>query len=392
MDNTELIPARSLKDLLKQPQYESAFRRVLGSRAPQFVSSIISVGNTMADVEPKSIIGSAMTAATLDLPIDKNLGFAWIVPYKKGAIKLAQFQMGYRGYIQLGLRTGQYSRMNARPINREVFKGWDDCGDPILDWTALDESKEVFGYAFTFKTVNGFLKPCLWTKERVIKHAERYSQAYRGGYETPWKTHFDRMAMKTVIANELRNWGILSVEMRTAIKADQAVILDVDAEPVYVDDVKSIPETTTPKFDTPAQQTAPATTDTAAPVKRIGRPPGSKNKPTSAPTTPPGQPEQPFTPSSDPIPMDFPQNPPQSEQQAAPVKSGIEFNYFKGVTGLMKLANIEEAKLLDYMRQKGMIDEALSSLAEVSMIQPSQLKTVYDHWQAIAENIHETKK
>jgi len=227
----------TLEAILARPAYAQRFQQVLGDKASQFCSSLVSIGRAMPDVEPKSIIGSAMIAACLDLPIEKNLGFAWIVPYKKDGKKFAQFQMGFKGYIQLALRTGYYAGMNAVPINKEAYKGRDPLGEPIIDWDKLDETAEAIGYAFGFKMVNGFMKMCYWTKDKVKAHAQRYSQSFRGGYDSPWKTHFDKMALKTVIANELSDWGILSVQFQLARKSDQAMIKDIDAEAEYIDGI-----------------------------------------------------------------------------------------------------------------------------------------------------------
>jgi recombination protein RecT len=225
-----------LKSLLRDPVYQDRFKEILGARAAQFVSSVLSVGSSLgSDCEPTSIIASAMTAATLDLPVDKNLGFAWIVPYKQNGKKLAQFQMGYKGYIQLGLRTGQYERMNARVINAEAFKGWDEVGEPIIDWSLVDESKPSVGYAFAFKLVNGFTKIAFWPRERVEAHAKRFSQSYKGNYASPWTSDFDSMALKTVIKNELAKWGIMSIEMVNAIKLDQSTKQSLDDDPSYPD-------------------------------------------------------------------------------------------------------------------------------------------------------------
>lgn len=228
--------AVTLKSMLKDPLYQKRFQEILGARSAQFVSSVLSVGGSLGtDCEPTSIIASAMTAATLDLPVDKNLGFAWIVPYKTGGKKLAQFQMGYKGYIQLGLRTGQYERMNARVINEEAFQGWDEVGEPIIDWSLIDEAKPTVGYVFAFKLVNGFTKIAYWPKTRVEAHAKRYSKSYGGNYSSPWTTDFDPMALKTVIKNELAKWGILSIEMVNAIKHDQTTKQSLDGEPEYLD-------------------------------------------------------------------------------------------------------------------------------------------------------------
>lgn len=225
----------TLRALIQSPAYQSRFKEVLGEKAQQFCTSLINVGQTMQDVEPTSIVQSAMIAAALDLPVDKNLGFAWIVPFKKGGgPKLAQFQMGFKGYIQLGLRSGQYKRMNARAINAEAMKGYDEVGEPIIEWDKVDESKPVIGYVFAFALVNGFSKVAYWPKTRVEEHAKRYSQSFRGGYDSPWKSHFDEMALKTVIKNELSRWGIMSIQMQQAIAKDQAVI-NVEGEVTFPD-------------------------------------------------------------------------------------------------------------------------------------------------------------
>lgn len=224
-----------LNALVKRPDIQARFQEVLGRRGPQFIASILSVGRSMPDVDPLSIISSAMTAASLDLPIDKNLGQAWLVPYRDGGRKLAQFQMGYRGYIQLALRSSKYERMNAEAVNKEVFTGYDDVGEPILDWNQYDPTKPVAGYAFAFKTVNGFLKKVYWIRARVEAHAQQYSQAYRSGKDTPWKSHFDQMALKTVVMNTLRQWGILSVEMQMAFTKDESVSKDLDADVEIID-------------------------------------------------------------------------------------------------------------------------------------------------------------
>lgn len=220
----------TLSSLLKKDSYANRFKEVLGERSAQFCSSLISIGNTLGDVAPRSIIGSAMTAACLDLPIDKNLGFAWIVPYKG----VATFQMGYKGYIQLGMRSAQYKRMNATSINREVWKGYDMVGEPVLDWEQYDPAKEIWGYFFGFELINGFTKTAVWTKEKVHEHATKYSQSYRAGKDI-WKTQFDGMALKTVIANTLRKWGPMSVQMQRAFQSDSAVIRDIDATPEYIE-------------------------------------------------------------------------------------------------------------------------------------------------------------
>ncbi len=226
----------TLKDFLSLPAYKGRFEEILGKRAAQFMASITnyaSLSKQVAECEPRSVIASAFIAATLDLPIDKNLGFAWIVPYAGKA----QFQMGFRGYVQLALRSGQYQAFNARIINAEAFVGYDKAvGDPIIAWDKVDEDKPAVGYAVAWRLTNGFVKTAFWSVEKVTAHASRYSQAFKKKRnDSPWTTHFDKMALKTVIANELKAWGILSIELQTAIEHDQGSQEDIGS-PVKHDD------------------------------------------------------------------------------------------------------------------------------------------------------------
>jgi recombination protein RecT len=210
----------------EQSRYRARLAAMLGKRAPQFVSSVLSLANSSTsykNVEPKSIIASAVIAATLDLPIDRNMGFAWIVPYGN----LAQFQIGYKGWIQLALRTGRYAG--------------------IINFSLLDRSKPAIGYGFAWRLTTGFVKIVYWKRADVETHARRYSKAYQYGLanpsnskaqQSPWFTHFDEMGLKTVISNSLRRWGIMSVEyqeLQLAYERDQSAAYDMDAEPLYPD-------------------------------------------------------------------------------------------------------------------------------------------------------------
>lgn len=228
--------AVALKTTLSNPAINKRIEEVLGKRAPQFCASMISLASDpqFRDVEPNSIIQECMKAAVLDLPIEKSLGFAHIVPYAGKA----SFQIGYKGLIQLAQRTGCYAKMNARVVNAEAFGGYDDVGDPIIDWDKLDDTKEAVGYVFAFKTVWGFSKLVYWPKARVEAHAEKYSQAYRYGKanpqkaNSPWFNQFDSMALKTAIKDGISHWGPMSVEaqgLKQAIDADKEVAIDVEA-------------------------------------------------------------------------------------------------------------------------------------------------------------------
>ena len=181
----------------------------------------------------------------MDLPIDPNLGFAYIVPYNNKGKNEAQFQMGYKGFVQLAIRTGQYKRINVT----ELYEGHFESYDPITDELKynLDNrlSDEITHYVAYFQTINGFEKYNVMSKEEIETHAKKFSKTY--SYKgSSWQTNFNTMAKKTVLKLLLSKFGILSIEMQTAQKADQAVIREFDKNNIeveYVDNENNINDT-----------------------------------------------------------------------------------------------------------------------------------------------------
>lgn len=234
--NKSTSKAVEVKNILANVNVQERFKEILGKKATGFMASLINISTSkLKGIEPYSVVSSAMIAATLDLPIDPNLGFAWIVPYGRKA----QFQMGYKGFVQLALRTGQYKNINVIEIHKGQLKSY----NPLTEELELDfenkESNEIIGYAAYFKLINGFEKTIYWSKEKVTMHGKRFSKTFKNG---PWKTDFDAMAKKTLLKNTLSKWGILSIDMQTAIQADQAVVKkgvldgeDVDINLDYID-------------------------------------------------------------------------------------------------------------------------------------------------------------
>jgi recombination protein RecT len=253
---TARTPLGMVKQLLSQDQYKKRFEEILRDKAPQFMASIT---NQMAGsyqlqkCKPESVIAAAFIAATLDLPIDKNLGYAWIIPYGQGQGQnktyVAQFQMGWKGYVQLALRSGCYQGINAFPVNEEArgrmdpktksMVYYDEIGDPIINFDRLDKTKPAVGYGCAWRLTTGFVKVCYWTKEEVQAHSLRYSQAVKSGKkDSPWFGEFDKMALKTVLSNSLRRWGIMSIEtrqMQQAMSYDQGAQDYIDAEVTFPD-------------------------------------------------------------------------------------------------------------------------------------------------------------
>jgi recombination protein RecT len=216
---TKQVSAQSLglKSLLNTPTMQKKFEQVLNKKAPQFMSSLLNLYNGDAylqKTDPMTVVTSAMVAATLDLPIDKNLGYAWIVPYSGKA----QFQLGYKGYIQLALRTGQYKGINVIEVREGELVKWNRLTEEIeLDLEGA-KSEKIIGYCGYFKLTNGFEKTVYWSRAEIEAHKKKFSKSDFG-----WKKDFDAMAKKTVLRNMLSKWGILSIEMQTAVSKDEEV-------------------------------------------------------------------------------------------------------------------------------------------------------------------------
>jgi recombination protein RecT len=261
----ELATIPALQSMLANVNVKKRFEEMLGKKAAGFMSSIVSITNgskQLQSCEPKTILSAASIAAALDLPINPNLGFAAIVPYGKEAT----FQMMYKGFIQLGLRTGQYKLMNAAEIYEgELVSRNRVTGEIVLDFDAK-KSDKVVGYCAYFQLINGFEKYLYMTVEEIEKHAKKYSQTYRSTKDfirekSKWTTDFHAMALKTVIKLLLSKYGILSVDMQTAVQADQSVVTENetgDFDFSYADNTIDIeiehPESTSPLEPTQAEK------------------------------------------------------------------------------------------------------------------------------------------
>lgn len=216
--------AKTVKGMLETPAFKKKFEEMLGKKAAGFISSIIAVTNSsnyLMKADPATVIGAAAQAAMLDLPINQSLGFAYIVPYK-GA---AQFQLGYKGYIQLAQRSGQYADIGAKT----VFEGELEYENRLLDKFRFGErtSDKVIGYLAYFRLTNGFEKMLYMTIDEAQAHAKKYSQNYKGGTDKWGLADFNVMAEKTVLKRLLSKYGPLSIEsiqMSQALANDGGVI------------------------------------------------------------------------------------------------------------------------------------------------------------------------
>lgn len=218
--NTQITPYNKLRDIVRSDDVQDRFREVLGDRAPVYLASLLSLAydnDKIAACKPMSVLVSVMKAAILDLPIEPQLGMAWIIPYKN----VATFQPGYRGIVQLALRTGLYEDINAGPI----YKGEEIKVSRLTGRIEINGEPEgttpedEIGYFSYFRLKNGYEHHLYMTREQVIEHAERYSKSW-GYKDSPWTTHFSAMATKTILKRNLSKFGVLSIQMRQALAED----------------------------------------------------------------------------------------------------------------------------------------------------------------------------
>jgi len=223
----QLTPVQRLKNALNAESVQEQFRNALADSAPLFIASLIDVygsDRTLQECEPGAVIMEALKAATLRLPINKNLGFAYIVPYRNKGKAEPQMQIGYKGLIQLAMRTGEYRYLNADVVYEGELKSYDKLTGH-LDLSGERKGDKVVGYFAYLQLLNGFSKAVYWTKDQVIEHAKRFSKSYSSQF-SPWQTDFDAMALKTVLRNLITKWGIMSVEMVQAVDRD----IEADAQ------------------------------------------------------------------------------------------------------------------------------------------------------------------
>lgn len=218
---------------------KSQINNVVGGKDGQrFISSIISAvqaNPALQECSNPSILSAALLGESLKLSPSPQLGQYYLVPFKntKKGMTEAQFQLGYKGYIQLALRSGQYKKLNVLPIKAGELVKYDPLNEEIEVNLIEDEEKreeaETVGYYAMFEYLNGFRKTLYWSKAKMISHAKKYSPGYKRDLEkgtewTFWSKDFDGMAMKTMLRQLISKWGIMSIEMITAMDSDMGII------------------------------------------------------------------------------------------------------------------------------------------------------------------------
>ena len=220
---------------------------VLGEKKQAFVNNmtaLVSNDKALQVCDPMSLMFAALKVTSLDLPLDNNLGFAHVIPYKNNKENKieAQVQLGYKGIAQLAIRSGQFEIINVTDVREGELKGRNRMtGELEFDWIVDDAARlkaKVIGYVGYFKLLSGYSKTTYWSIAELEQHGVKYSQSFKRGYGV-WKDNFDAMAKKTVLKLMLNKGDApMSVEMQQAIKYDQSVILDENGSHRYVDNQK----------------------------------------------------------------------------------------------------------------------------------------------------------
>lgn len=239
-----------------------------GKNGTRFISSIVSavqVNPALQECDNQSIVSAALLGESLNLSPSPQLGQFYMVPFdnKKKGTKEAQFQLGYKGYIQLAIRSGYYKRLNVMAIKEGELIRYDPLNEEIevnlIDDDIVREETPTAGYYAMFEYENGFRKTLYWSKKKMLAHAEKYSFAFykNGGarslelieqgkitekdmykYSSFWFKDFDGMALKTMLRQLISKWGIMSIDLQTAIDKDMAVIRE-EGTADYVDSYRS---------------------------------------------------------------------------------------------------------------------------------------------------------
>ncbi len=218
--------AVSISNHFSNPKVSDFLNQQLGERKGEFVSNVIALSESntaLNECEPGSLMKCAMNATALNLPLNKNLGYAYVIPYKnhKTGATEPQFQIGYKGFIQLAIRSGQYKTINAVEVREGEIKRNKFTGE--IDFIKENDEGKVVGYLGYIKMLNGFEQSLYMTVAQCEAHANKYSKSYAKWKTGLWKDDFDAMSKKTVMKLLLNRYGILSTEIQKAIITDQQV-------------------------------------------------------------------------------------------------------------------------------------------------------------------------
>lgn len=233
MSELQKTDKKDLKMMLDSEDIKNRLQEILGKRSSTFATSVLQItqqNDMLKKATPNSIIGAAMTAATLNLPLNNNLGYAYIIPFNErqkdnSYLTKAQFQIGYKGFIQLAMRSNQFKTIHTTDVKEGEIIGRNRLSGEIdFQWIEDEEQREktkTIGYVAYFRLINGYEATMYMTIKDLEKHGKKFSQTYKKNFGL-WKDEFDSMAKKTVLKLLLSKYAPMSIEMAQARDSDQA--------------------------------------------------------------------------------------------------------------------------------------------------------------------------
>lgn len=287
---------------LTQDAVKRQINSVIGGKDGQrFISAIVSAVNTnpaLQECTNQSILSGALLGESLKLSPSPQLGHYYLVPFNdRNKGKVAQFQLGYKGYIQLAIRSGQYKKLNVMAIKEGELEYFDPLNEDIKinlmvdDWDAREQAPTIGYYAF-FELTNGFRKAIYWSKKQMLAHADKFSQAfskeakgkkvsfadYEAGnyppddawmYSSFWYKDFDGMAYKTMLRQLISKWGIMSIDLQSAIDSDMAVINDDGTKDYVENDPDNVIDVEQPQSEPQQAEPHPQESETNSAVNDV---------------------------------------------------------------------------------------------------------------------------
>jgi recombination protein RecT len=283
-NNTQVAKRMPFSVAVQTDTYKKLINRTLQDpdRAKRFIAAItsaVAVNPALQECDPVTVLSGALLGESLNLPPSPQLGFFYLVPFKEknpdGSVKRvnATFVLGYKGFVQLALRTGYYQNIEVQPVKEGELKSWNRFTGEFVTVPIEDEDKyekaPTIGYYAMIEYMNGFKKTLYWSKDKMLNHADRYSPAFKKDtyrliqegkipakdmwkYSSFWYKEFDDMAMKTMLRQLISKWGMMNTELQSAFTADEKITMDAETfiEPDYDDAEMTVTISDAPLDDT----------------------------------------------------------------------------------------------------------------------------------------------
>lgn len=226
MANNQIQKKEPFSVTIRSDKFQRMLNNTIDDRKTRetFVTNMVttvSANPSLQRCDASSLVSAGLQAVNLGLSLSPTLGYAYVVPYATSGGYRAQFQIGWKGLVQLAIRSGQFQHIDCGAVYEGEFLGYSEDREPQFKWDDTKHKGNPIGYYATFRLTNGFRKTIYWTIDEVKAHRRKYSKAQSG----PWVDNFDSMACKTVLKSLISKWAPISIEspISEALNSDQKV-------------------------------------------------------------------------------------------------------------------------------------------------------------------------